>query len=242
MLETDPILIQLHNDEKEKSKIHTLLSGTFSYLESAENNSVAVKSFKCTRGHFVLETLDSKGTTVAWNGFSRKNRGVPAGLLPSGEMVMNVLLGRNAGIDLDPTKNYMIVSERNRSKIMFNNSGNPKETEIVNFYPFPYYEEMPIFEKFMILRAIVGIKRTMLRNDLIAEATNEIAHRSLGLSPYELWESLGKLVSVGIESGLVEETSRGIKIVGSRFTSRKTFMEIYDRYYLRINKTTLYDF
>ena len=47
-------------------------------------------------------------------------------------------LEKNAGLDSDPFKNYLIISERNRSKVIENYSGQQKEVEIVNFYPFPY--------------------------------------------------------------------------------------------------------
>ena len=101
---------------------------------------------------------------------------------------------------------------------------------------------MPVYEKFSILRSVIGIRRAMLRNDLIAEVTKETINRSLGMSTYDLWESISKILSEGVEAGLLEETSEGIKMVGFKFTSRRKFMEIYDRYFLKVNKTTLYDF
>lgn len=242
MLELDPLLSEFHREEKEKSRLHAVISGLFSYLECWGFTPVHVRVFNCERQSFFLETVDNKGQIIMWNGFSGKIRNISPDSLTQGKRIVNVCLGKNAGLDLDPSKNYLIASERNRSKVIENYSDQQKEVEVVSFYPFPYYEKMPVYEKFCILRSVMGIRRAILRNDLIAEVTKETINRSLGMSSYELWESISNLLSEGVEAGLLEETADGIKMIGLKFTSRKKFMESYDRYFLKVNKTTLYDF
>jgi hypothetical protein len=242
LLELDPLLSEFHKEEKERNKLYSVISGLFSYLESCDITPLQIKTFRCERESFSIETVDNKGQVSVWNGFSGKIRKTSTDPLTSAKRIVNVCLGKNAGLDSDPFKNYLIISERNRSKVIENYSGQQKEVEIVNFYPFPYYEKMPVYEKFSILRSVIGIRRAMLRNDLIAEVTKETINRSLGMSTYDLWESISKILSEGVEAGLLEETSEGIKMVGFKFTSRRKFMEIYDRYFLKVNKTTLYDF
>ncbi|MHB1439453.1 MAG: hypothetical protein ACYCSO_06410 [Cuniculiplasma sp.] len=241
-MEDDPLIFQLKKTEKGKSKLFSLISASFYYLKMNGDFPIMVRNFSCTNERFNLETMDSKGRNFSLFGYTGKLAKLLTESLTSRKPDIIVCTARSAGVDVDPLRNYLIITDANPSRIMLNSQGKVEEIELINLYPFPYYEGMPIYEKFSVLKVIMGIRNRYLKNDLISLVTKELSQMSLGLSTYELWESIKKLINEGVEANVLSENSMGIKIVGSRFTSRRVFMENYYRYYIRINKTTLYDF
>ena len=108
-MELDPLLSEFHKEEKERNKLNTVISGLFSYLESCDITPLQIKSFRCESESFSMETVDNKGQLSIWNGFSGKIRNTSTDPPTSTKRVVNVCLGKNAGLDSDPLRKYLIL-------------------------------------------------------------------------------------------------------------------------------------
>jgi hypothetical protein len=242
LLVSDPLKKLFYDEELAKSRVYSLVSSTYSYINQYNKGSVGIKSFTNYGEKFNLDIIDVDGRKINFFGYINHRDRKFSGRTQDVTSEITVCFQRDSNLDENVNGTAILYNNKKPNNLYVKNGSSMEEVEIVNFYPFPYYKDMPLFEAFNILKAIMGTSGRFIHNDLQILLNNEISRWSLGLSAYELWESLKKLIQTGLDAGILKEYGNGIGLIYSKMSSRSAFMKNFYRFYERVNKTTLYDF
>jgi hypothetical protein len=224
-------------EQSEKSRTHNLASILYSCLHMEKERRITVKNGYFKDGSFMLETIDVNGAQEYWVGFIGKNN---IGFYPGAVKPTFICHPRDASLAemLPHTEIITPVKGKGIRKII---SKSVYDNMLI-LSPFPYYEEMHVYGKYLIMKAIMGTSTTHGREEFISGIYDQARLFSFGMSQEEIYRSINRAVEDGLESGYIENRSGDLKLRGKGLLSQKSFNEFYYPHYQRKYRTTLYDF
>ncbi|MGP6207415.1 hypothetical protein ACNF42_05235 [Cuniculiplasma sp. SKW3] len=229
----DPVLVRFKNIEGKRTKLHNLISYVFSNLYMDQSESTGVKDFSIFEDHFIMDTVNSWGKEILWKGFINEN-----GMYQCLSFRPDI-----PGIYVCFVGMGNIASQHTDEKILCPDSSDNQDGEDgISLYPFPYYENMPQYEKFLIFKAILGTKRYYSRDRIIDKIYTKCRHMSLGVYGDNLYRMIEEDVRTAIDSNILVELNGEFSVRSDALTSSRSFLAFYYRYYEKLYKTTLYDF
>lgn len=229
----DPVLIRFKALEAKRTRMHKLLSYVFSTLYTDQSESIAVKNFISSEDYFILDTVNSSGREIMWKGFTDEN-----GMYQCLSYEPNV-----PGVYVCFIGMRNLVGEHTDSRILCPDTpGNEDMNSDVSLYPFPYYEEMPQYEKFLIFRSVLGTRKYYSRDRIIDQVYTRCRHMSLGVYGDDLYRKIDEDVKTAIDSQIMDEINGEFSLRSEALSSSRSFLSVYYRYYEKLYKTTLYDF
>lgn len=230
---SDPVLVRFKAIEGKRTKLHNLISYVFSDLYSDQSESMGIKNFSVFEDYFILDVINSSGKEILWKGFiNEEGMHQSIAYMPGIPEIYVCFVGmRN------------IATEFTDSTIVCPDSGEYKDKDgKISLYPFPYYENMPQYEKFLIFKSVLGTKRYYSRDRITDKIYTKCRHMSLGIYGDELYRIIEEDVRTAIDSNIMEEMNGEFSIRSDALTSSRSFLSFYYRYYEKLYKTTLYDF
>ena len=229
----DPVLIRFRASEGNRTKLHNLISYVFSNLYTDQSESTGIKDFSNHEDHFILDTVTSSGKEMLWKGFIDEN-----GMYQSLSYRPEILAIYVCFVGM-----RNLATQRTDATIVCPDSGeNSDRKDSISLYPFPYYENMPQYEKFLIFKAVLGTKRYYSKDRITEKIYTKCRHMSLGVYGDDLYRMIQDDVRTAIDSNIMIEFNGEFSVRSDALTSSRSFLSFYYKYYEKLYKTTLYDF
>ena len=238
----DPLIRGLRKEERNRKTIYFLISTLISYFNSQDKTTFRITDSDIGDDKFKISTVNESGSQLEWIGKLPNKNSVISQLPASKNEAGRTNLDFSNKVSEDQLETEIIIPSKKELSIYVRDQNGTNEIKIVQQFPFPYYREMPIYEKFLCLQALVGKAGMRGEGELVLNIFRKIEYFLLGPLDQEMMDDIRRLVRVGLESSIIKSTNGSVYIDSKILTSRTRFMKIYERYYLKINKTTLYDF
>ncbi len=238
----DPIVISFRKEQRVKESTYWQISGIFSYYMNQEKKTYAVKEVRLSGTTISITTIDNSGDEVSWTGGGKQGASIFS------QSSMGLTRRNYAGLTEGPpenedrSENEIIISKRKPGTIYVRSQNTTRATEVLHPFPFPYYVKMPLYNKFLCFRALTGTMSALNESEFVGRIHFGVENLSLKEDGDDLREDIRTNIRAGIEAGIITENNGVVKISNGSLNSKTSFSKIYERYYLKINKTTLYDF
>lgn len=238
----DPIIYALRREQREKESMYWQIAGIFSYFLNQEACTYTVKRVSISEKNMVIVTIDNNGIEQSWTGGGKK--GVVIYSQSSNGEIRKTYAGLSDSMENNnqQLEKEIVISRRKPGTIYVREHNGTKAFEILHPYPFPYYIKMPLYNKFLCFKALMDTIGPRNESEFISRIHFGVENLSLKEAGDDLREDIKSNVRAGIESGIISENHGLLRLSHSALNSKASFSRIYERYYLRINKTTLYDF
>lgn len=238
----DPIIYALRKEQREKESLYWQIAGIYSYFLNQEARTYTVKRVSISDKKMSIVTVDNNGVEQSWSGGGK--RGVVIYSQKSNNEARKTYTGLSDLMENNDQQleKEIVISRRKPSTIYIREHNTTKAFEILHPYPFPYYIKMPLYNKFLCFKALTDTIGPRNESEFISQIHFGVENLSLKEEYDDLREDINSNVRAGIEAGIITENHGLVRLSHSALNSKASFSRIYERYYLRINKTTLYDF
>lgn len=238
----DPIIYSLRKEQREKESIYWQISGIFSYFINQDSHTYAVKSFSISGKNVVIVTVDNSGNEQSWTGGGKSGSIICSQRSKDSSSKTYAGLSESQDEQNQQLETELMVSRRKPSTIYIKDQNVTRALEVLHTYPFPYYKKMPLYNKFLCFKALTGTIGPRNESEFVGRIHFGVINLSIKEDGEDLREDIRSNVRAGIEAGIITENHGLLRLSRSALNSKASFSRIYERYYLRINKTTLYDF
>ena len=219
------------------SRTHFLASMLYSYFNIERERKITVKDAEFREDSFTVRTVDINGISETWVGFADREN---LKIAPGTHNPTIICYFRNVHTaELIPHSE--VLSVVNGAELRKLNDKSLLENMLV-MYPFPYYEGMPMYGKYLMMKSVSGTGESYDREEFINSFYDHARKFSFGMNPEDVYGSINRTVDEAISAGIIETKGNKLRLRGKNLGTQKSFNNFYYRHYEKIYKTTLYDF
>ncbi|MCL4357128.1 MAG: hypothetical protein M1460_04610 [Candidatus Thermoplasmatota archaeon] len=219
------------------SRTHFLASMLYSYFNMERERKITVKDAEFRVDSFTVRTVDINGISETWIGFTDKES---LRIGPGTHNPTVVCYSKNVHM-AERIPHSEIMSVVNGTELRKLNAESRLENMLV-MHPLPYYEGMPMYGKYLMMKSVSGTVELYDREEFINSFYDYARKFSFGMNPEDVYSSVNRTVDEAISAGIIETKGNKLRLRGKNLVTQKSFNNYYYGHYEKIYKTTLYDF
>ena len=219
------------------SRTHFLASMLYSYFNTERERKITVKDAEFRADSFTVRTVDINGISETWIGFTDRES---LRIGPGTHNPTMVCYSKNVHM-AERIPHSEIMSVVNGTELRKLNAKSRLENMLV-MHPLPYYEGMPMYGKYLMMKSVSGTVELYDREEFINSFYDHARKFSFGMNPEDVYSSVNRTVDEAISAGIIETKGNKLRLRGKNLGTQKSFNNFYYRHYEKIYKTTLYDF
>ncbi len=219
------------------SRTHFLASMLYSYLNTERERKITVKDAQFREDSFTVRTVDINGISETWIGFTDRES---LRIAPGMHNPILICYSKNAHL-AERIPHSEILAVAHGTELRKLNAKSRLENMLV-MHPNPYYEGMPAYGKYLMMKSVAGTGEFYGREEFINSLYDHARKFSFGMNPEDVYGSINRAVEEAISAGIIETRGTSLRLRGKNLGTQKSFNNFYYRYYEKIYKTTLYDF